>query len=70
MGIGIDVDTLKNKGNNDLWHIDEQEDIKDPFGLIPHCIHPQDHDHCNVKALLEEVKSGGIVTHNQQQQRI
>ena len=50
--------------------MNEQEDIKDPFGLIPHCIHPQDHDHCNVKALLEEVKSGGIVTHNQQQQRI
>ena len=40
MCIGIVENACKNEGNNDLWHINEQEEIKDPFkfGLIPHCI--------------------------------
>jgi hypothetical protein len=51
-------DTFNNKGNDNLWHINAQEDIEYPFGLIPHCIYPQNHDPCNLKAWSGEIIQG------------
>ena len=42
----IIIEPCKNKANNDLWHVNEEKEIKDPFRSIPHCIHPQKHDDC------------------------
>ena len=66
---GVTVDACKNEGNNNLCHINEQQGVKDLFGLFPHCIHPEDHYHYNWNQdwgnPIRDIK-----THSQQQQGI
>lgn len=45
--IRVGVDTIPNKGDDDLRYVDEQEGIEDSLGLIPHCINTENHHYCD-----------------------
>ena len=64
------VEPCKNKANDDLWHINKQQEIKNHLGPIPHCIDAQNHDYCNWHYSRRQWKETKTVTHNRQYSEI
>ena len=65
VGRGTVVDRWQNHRNDDLHHVNEQQDVKYRPGSIPHCVNTQNHHNCN-SSQIEQCRIRRTTTHDRQ----